>query len=163
MCGYKTHRKDAFNRHENSNKHITNIILKQHHDEEKAVPKCENPVPKCENPVPKCENTVQNCENTVQNCENVAHNKYSCAKCNKIYKTKKYLEQHNKKCNGIDSLTCPKCIKIFANRQAKSRHIKKINCKPVSIFEIDNANKLFSYDIIRIPNNNIFVKYHLKK
>ena len=150
MCGYKTHRKDAFNRHENSNKHITNIILKQHHDEEKAVPNCENTVPKCENTVQNCENTVQNCENTVQNCENVAHNKYNCAKCNKIYKTKKYLEQHNKKCNGIDSLTCPKCMKRFTDSGNKSRHIKKNNCKPISIFQADNVKNIINNNI----NNN---------
>lgn len=112
LCGYKTHRKDAFNRHENSNKHITNVILKQQHDEEKAVPNSEKAVPKQENTVPNGENTVQNEENTVQFCENVTHDKYICSKCNKKYKTKKYLEQHVKSCNGIDSLTCPKIDKV---------------------------------------------------
>ena len=167
MCGYKTHRKDAFNRHENSNKHITNIILKQQHDEENVIPKQENVIPNEENVTP-------NKENVILKCENVAHNKYICTKCNKIYKTKKYLEQHNKKCNGIDSLTCPKCMKRFTDSGNKCRHIKKNKCKPVSIFQADNVkniinnnintntNKLFDFDIIRIPNN-LFVKYHLKK
>ena len=174
MCGYKTHRKDAFNRHENSNKHITNIILKQQHDEENVIPKQENVIPKQENVIPNEENVTPNKENVILKCENVAHNKYICTKCNKIYKTKKYLEQHNKKCNGIDSLTCPKCMKRFTDSGNKCRHIKKNKCKPVSIFQADNVkniinnnintntNKLFDFDIIRIPNN-LFVKYHLKK
>ncbi len=192
ICDYKTHRKDAFNRHENSKKHI--MLLMCNSDQE------------CENVVPNGENVVSNCENVVPNCENVAHNEnkdiYKCHKCNKSYNSQRYLKEHERTCKGIDSLTCPRCMKTFADRKTKSKHCKRNNCKPVSIFEADNVKNIINshntnchnttnntnnntinnitnvyindygkerkdylldynnfYDIIRIPNNNVLVKY----
>ena len=81
-----------------------------------------------------------------------------CKKCNKKYLTKKHLDNHIKKCNGLDSLTCPRCMKHFSTHGAKSRHIKDNNCKPRSIihatnnyFDINNYG-LERTDYINIDN-----------
>ena len=76
----------------------------------------------------KEENDIQKEENDIQNEENDIHSNngfFKCSKCNKNYKTKKYLINHEKKCLGINSLTCPKCIKSFSSYGNKSKHIKK--------------------------------------
>lgn len=38
---------------------------------------------------------------------------YNCKKCNKEYKTTKYLINHEEKCNGLNILTCSKCMITF--------------------------------------------------
>ena len=85
--------------------------------------------------------------------------KYNCKKCNKNYKTKKYLIEHEKICNGLNILTCPKCMTTFSTTSNKSRHIKTNNCKAKSIIhlvnkETDNENKPNLY-INGNNNNNI--------
>jgi hypothetical protein len=153
-CSYKTGRKDAFTRHLKSKRHID---MNNQNEKEQDIEK-----------------------------QDGISNLYLCAKCNKSYKTKAYLTNHESKCSGVDSLTCEKCMKTFSNRHAKSRHCKRNNCKPVSIFEAQNVKELINttnhitniyindygkerkdylwaydnfYDIIRVPNNNILVKY----
>jgi len=84
--------------------------------------------------------------------------KYICKKCNKNYKTKKYLIEHEIICNGFNILTCPKCMTSFSNTSNKSRHIKNNNCKAKSIIhlvnkETDNDNKPSLF--INGNNNNI--------
>ncbi len=204
-CDYKTHRKDAFNRHENSKKHIRAILCVSDHECENAIQNCENAIQNCENAIQSGENAIQNCENAIQSGENAIHSKYNCNKCNKSYSSKRYLIDHEKTCKGIDSLTCPRCMKKFTSSGNKSKHCKKNNCKPVSIFEADNVKSIINnttnnnitntntnshntvnshnnvtniyindygkerkdylldydnfYDIIRIPNNNVLVKY----
>ena len=105
------------------------------------------------------ENANQNEENANQNEENVKQTIYQCKKCNKNYKTKKYLIEHEKICNGINILTCPKCMFTFSSRSSKSAHIKKNKCKAKSIIhlvnkETDNENKPNLY-INGNNNNNI--------
>jgi|LakMenE22Apr09ns_1017241.scaffolds.fasta_scaffold00209_7 hypothetical protein len=83
--------------------------------------------------------------------------KYNCKKCNKNYKTKKYLIEHEKICNGLNILTCPKCMTTFSTTSNKSRHIKTNKCKAKSIIhlvnkETDNENKPSLY--INGNNNN---------
>jgi hypothetical protein len=83
--------------------------------------------------------------------------KYNCKKCNKNYKTKKYLIEHEKICNGLNILTCPKCMTTFSTTSNKSRHIKTNKCKAKSIIhlvnkETDNENKPSLYIN---GNNNI--------
>ncbi len=206
-CSYTTSRKDAFIRHQTSNKHTRNVSHNTDHNSHNINIPPENVVPKPENVVPKPENVVPNQENVVPNQENVVPNQdfvppsHQCQKCNKLYKTKEYLLSHEKTCTGIDSLTCPTCMKMFANRKTKSKHIKRNKCKPVSIFEAENVKSIINnntnqsynnnslnttnnnyttniyihdygkervdyllnydyfYDIVRIPNNNILVKY----
>ena len=186
-CGYETNRKDTYNRHLTSVKHMRKIAVISYQASENVIPKSENVIP---------------------NSENVAHSKksiYNCSKCNKQYKKKEYLINHEKRCKGIDSLTCSKCMKTFTSRTNKSRHCKKNTCKPVTIFEADNVKSIINntncttnntntntnsnntinsnnitnvyindygkerkdylltydnfYDIVKVPNNNVLVKY----
>jgi hypothetical protein len=192
-CNYETNRKDTYNRHLISGKHLRKIA-------ENSYQECEKPVILCEKPVISGEKPVILGENVPPSGNNVV---YNCNKCNKIYNSKRYLLQHEKKCKGIDNLTCPKCMKTFTNRKTKYKHCKKNNCKPVSIFEADNVKSIINnnncnnttnnitnnsntinnnitnvyindygkerkdylldynnfYDIIKVPNNNILVKY----
>jgi hypothetical protein len=86
---------------------------------------------------------IKNEETRIQNEEIHIINdiKYSCKKCNKNYKTKKYLIEHEKICNGINILTCPKCFHTFSTTSNKSRHINKNNCKAKSIIHLVNKDK----------------------
>jgi hypothetical protein len=205
-CGYKTERKDAYVRHQNSKKHLKNALDKTHHNSENVgslsknvVSNSKNVVSNSKNVVSDSENVVSNSENVVSNSENVAH--YNCKKCSKRYKKKESLDNHEKTCTGVDCLTCPRCMKTFADRHTKCKHCKRNTCKPVSIFEAENVKSIIShsynnntnslntnntnitnitnvyvndygkerkdyllaydnfFDIIRIPNNNILVKY----
>ena len=79
------------------------------------------------------------CENVHPLGENV-HPKFICKKCNKTYKSKRYLSEHEKKCKGIDELTCPKCMLSFSSRQAKANHINRNNCKARSIIYARKPN-----------------------
>ena len=206
LCGYKTHRRDAFNRHENSNKHIHNLMCIQ------DIP-CQNVVPESQNVSPNCQNVSPNDQNVSPNCQNVTPSNnnviYNCKKCNKEYYKKTNLINHEKRCKGIDSLTCPRCMKTFSSRKTKYKHCIRNNCKPVSIFEADNIKSIINntntntncnnsntnnsnsnntnslntnitnvyindygkerkdylldynnfYDIIKVPNNNVLIKY----
>ncbi len=205
LCDFKTSRSDAFKRHENTNKHLRALMYNPYHVSENVIPNSENVIPKSENVIPNSENVIPKSENVIPNSENVIHNelkcKYSCKKCGKIYSKKEYLNNHEKTCCGVDTLTCQRCMKTFANRQSKYKHCKRNNCKPISIFEAENVKSIINnnncqittnnnsnntvnntnvniyindygkerkdylldydnfYDIIRIPNNNILVKY----
>lgn len=63
-----------------------------------------------------------------------------CPKCNKLYKTKKHLLNHENKCNGFDELTCSKCMVSFTTRSAKHKHIKANKCKARSIIHARTPN-----------------------
>ena len=135
-CKYTTNKKFNLIRHQN-NKHF-----------------------KKEQKIQNEENVNQNEENVNQNEENVNQNIYQCKKCNKNYKTLKFLINHEKKCNGLNILTCPKCMFTFSSRSSKSAHIKKNNCKAKSIIhlvnkETDNENKPSLYINNNNNNNNI--------
>ena len=118
ICNYISDRKFNLQRHYH-NKHHGIVI--------------QNKIPATqENVVANEENVVENEENVVANEENVVPS-YLCEKCNRMYKTMKYLLHHKEKCNGLDNLTCPKCMKSFSNRSNKCNHIKRNNCKARSI------------------------------
>ena len=77
LCEYTTKRKFDLKRHQNA-KHNNNN---------------EN----------QCIKIYEENVNPTEESENCA---LICKKCNKIYKTKKYLLEHELKCNGLDDLTC---------------------------------------------------------
>ena len=141
FCEYKTKRKYDLNRHQNAihPKNVMNDI-------------------KEENVNQKEENVNQNEENVNPDIiepeieENEDDEKYKCNKCQKNYKTIKYLINHQKSCNGLSVLTCPKCMFTFTSRQAKSNHIKKNNCKAKSI--IHGINPDVKNEININGNNN---------
>lgn len=97
-----------------------------------------------------------NCQSKKESKKN---NNLICDKCNKIYKTKRHLENHTQKCKGIDELTCPKCMISFADRHTKSRHIKRNTCNARSIIHAREPKKTQETKITNIQNiqtqNNI--------
>jgi len=141
FCKYKTIKYYNLKRHHN-NKHKTEILTNnENENKEKKV----NPNEKKVNPNEKKVNPNEKKVNLKQNM---------CKKCNKIYKTKKSLIEHEKKCKGLDELTCPRCMISFTTKQAKSRHIIKNNCESRSIIHARKAN-LQNIDIQNIETQNI--------
>jgi len=155
-CNYFTDRKYNLQKHIH-NKHSKKLgfvtITKK---EEKVNPKEEKVNPKEEKVNPKEEKVNPN-EEKVNPKEEKVNPLLICKKCNKIYKTKKYLESHELKCKGIDELTCPKCMVSFTTKQAKSRHIKINTCKARSIIHArePNPQNIIHNQTIHNTQNNI--------
>jgi len=97
-----------------------------------------------------CEEKVSPNEEKVSPNKKILNHKFICKKCNKLYKTKKYLTQHELTCSGLDELTCSRCMISFTTKQAKYKHIKKGNCKPRSIMYARTSN----FQDNNITNNN---------
>ena len=129
-CNYFTNRKFNLNRHEIS-KHSLEILnnIKNDNSIGNTVFSEGNTVFSKGNTVLSKGNTVLSEEETISDNKN----ELKCNKCNKIYKTKKYLKNHEEKCKGIDNLTCPRCMKYFADSSSKSKHIKRNTCHAKSI------------------------------
>ena len=151
FCNYFSDRKY------NLNKHITakhfNVKCEKTHVEKLG----ENVCPNGENVCPSGENVCPIGENVCPNGENVCP-KFFCQKCNKKYKSKRYLNKHESKCKGVDELTCPKCMISFTTRSAKSKHIKANTCKARSIIyarEPNFQNIIQNQTINNIQNNTI--------
>ena len=142
FCDYITDVKCNLKRHQNA-KHKHEMLEKQQlsENEEKVNPNEEKVNPNEEKVNP-------NEQKVSPNEEKVSPNNLQCEKCNKTYKTLKYLFNHEKSCNKVDSLTCPKCMISFTTKQAKSRHIKAGKCKARSILHARIPN------IQNITNNN---------
>lgn len=146
FCEYQTKRKYDLKRHHNA-KHDNNDV------KQNITNQCQ------ENVVANEENVVKIEENVVTNEENVVPS-YLCEKCNRMYKTLKYLQQHTEKCNGLDNLTCPKCMKSFSNRSNKCNHIKRNKCKARSIIHsrIPNVQNITNnFQNIEKQYNNFYI------
>ena len=142
LCNYVSNRKYNLNRHHISKHNNIKCEYFELVENEKKVSPNEKKVSPNEKKVSPCEKKVSPCENI----DNI------CIKCNKFYKTKKSLLEHEKKCKGIDELTCPRCMTNFTTKQAKSKHIKRNNCKPRSIIYAKTPN----YENIERQNINTF-------
>jgi len=159
-CLYQTNKKYNLTRHQNA-KHTCDII-----DNNTLLINGENVHPIRENVTPKEENVTPKEENVTHKKEIVISG-FICKKCNKNYKTKKFLLMHEFKCNGLDDLTCPRCMISFATRQSKSRHIINNKCKPRSIVYArkiinkkgngDNITNITINNINNVTNNYISV------
>ena len=147
LCDYKTTRNYNLKRHHNA-LHLKNELKE---NDKINVMKIDETVMK------NNENTIQNNENTIQNNENTIQNKnvFNCKKCNKEYKQKKYLLNHEEKCIGINILTCPKCMKTFSSSGNKCNHIKRNNCKAKSIIHAVKPDIIINGNNNTINNNNI--------
>jgi hypothetical protein len=145
LCLYKTDKKFNLTRH----------MVSKHNDIIK------NNVASFEDDVMSNDNSV------VSNEDNIKEGENKCCKCNKLYKTKKFLINHQKSCNGLSVLTCPKCMFTFTSRFSKSAHIKKNNCKAKSIIhginpDVKNETNINGdYNTININNitNNYINNY----
>jgi uncharacterized C2H2 Zn-finger protein len=141
-CNYKTNKKYNLTRHQNG-KHIKKelkILNEDKHilNEDKHI-------------------LNENKHILNENKHILNEDMHICKKCNKKYKTLKFLIEHEKKCNGLNILTCPKCMTIFSNTSNKSRHIKKNNCKAKSIIHLvntDNDNDNDNKPSLFINGNN---------
>lgn len=99
----------------------------------------------------------------------VTPNNFQCKKCNKTYKSNRYLKNHELNCNRLDSLTCPRCMASFADRHCKSHHIKRNTCQPRSIIHArvpnpqnigtqnNNTNSHNTYNTQNIGTQNIYI------
>jgi len=147
FCNYFTERKYNFLRH-NDNKHKEEIVklekIKKIGNEQK-VEVFEQKVEVSEQKVEVSEQKVEVSEQRV----------LQCYKCNKKYKTKKHLSNHESNCKGIDELTCPKCMKTFPSKSAKCHHVKRNTCKARSIIHsrIPNLPNLPNIQNIQNINN----------
>jgi hypothetical protein len=153
LCDYKTKRKYDLTRHHNAI-HIKNALKKT--NEENVIQNEEKTIQNEEKTIQNEENVIQNEENVIQNEEKTIHQInecLNCSKCSKIYKTKKYLINHEKKCIGINSLTCPKCMKSFSSHGNKTKHIKKNNCKARSIIYYNTVNNNETIENNKKDNN----------
>jgi hypothetical protein len=107
----------------------------------------------------------QNVEVFKQNVEVLEQNVevLKCVKCNKNYKTKKHLINHQTKCKGICELTCSRCMKLFPSRSAKSHHVKRNTCKarsvvhakPINLHEIQNIQNIQNQNITNNIDNSV--------
>jgi hypothetical protein len=149
FCNYETNKKYNLLRHQTA-KHKCQII-----ENTSDFLTGENVIPSGENVIPSGENVIPNGENVIPSGENVILNRNMCKKCNKIYNSKRYLIEHEKKCTGVDDLTCPRCMISFTNRHNKARHIKKNNCEARSIIHarIPNAQNNITNNNIETQNN----------
>jgi hypothetical protein len=148
FCNYQTIRKYDLKRHHN-NKHLIKLL-----ENNVLENNGQNVIPKRKNVIPKRKNVIPNEKNVIPNEKIVIPKENMCKKCNKYYKTKKSLIEHEKNCKGIDDLTCCRCMISFTNRHNKARHMKKNNCKSRSIIYARTPNPQ-NLDNERININNI--------
>ena len=157
FCDYQTNRNYNLLRHLNA-KHKCQIIenTTENLTGQNVIPNGQNVIPNGQNVIPKRQNVIPNGQNVIPNGQNVIPNQNMCKKCNKIYKTKKNLLIHEKKCTGVDELTCPRCMISFTTRQHKFRHMKKDNCEPRSIIHArtPNAQNIETQNNITNNTNN---------
>ena len=149
ICNYSSNRKYNLIRHCNSVHYINND------DKSNFLKSGENVSPSGENVSPGGENVSPSGENVSPNQKFELFG-FICNKCNKIYASKRYLVEHEKKCKGIDDLTCPTCMISFTTRQAKSKHLKRNNCKPKSIIHArtPNPQNIHTHNNIKTQINN---------
>ena len=95
------------------------------------------------------EHCFEKVQNVIPKVQNVIPEEFNCKTCNKLYKTKRHLINHETMCKKVDNLTCPRCMISFTNRHNKNRHIKADKCKARSIIHARAPN------IQNITNNNI--------
>jgi len=153
LCDYKTNRISNLKRHQNA----------KHEPKNENIEITENHILNSEIANLNLEITNINLETTNINSEVATinleiatikkKNPLYCEQCNKKYMNKEYLNEHIKKCKGINSLTCPRCMHNFTNYNNKSRHIKNNNCKPRSIIYAINNNITDNKNFDFIINN----------
>ena len=154
-CNYQTNRIFNIKRHHNT-KHLG---IKDINNDENYM---------CEKVHSLCEKVHSSREKV--HSKFICNTKFICNKCNKKYKSNRYLIEHEKNCKGIDELTCPRCMMNFATKQSKYNHIKRNNCKHKSIIHARKPNQQNIENIQyveqltnnienqnNITNNNIYI------
>jgi hypothetical protein len=141
VCNYMSIRKDNYDRHMMSNKHIkkeSNNSTSSDKNDNFNIEQVSNDLKKESN------NSTSSDKNDKFNIEQISKEKtYKCSKCFKGYQCKKRLILHKEKCRGVDSLTCSVCMKTFSHSSHKSRHEKKRKCKATSIYKYYQSKDVF--------------------
>jgi uncharacterized protein YbaR (Trm112 family) len=140
FCNYTTYKKYNLIRHQNA-KHNKNI--NQNTENNENVVKTDED---------KLEDELEDC--------------FYCKKCNKKYKTKKYLTTHEINCTGLSILACPKCKKIFSNTSNKSKHIKNNKCKEPVTNNQNNTPNIYingNNNLNNTTNNYIINNYNSER
>jgi hypothetical protein len=79
-----------------------------------------------------------------------------CLKCNKIFLSKKGLNNHTQNCDGLDPRQCRICLKIFSSRYGKYQHMKYVKCSaPISQHSSSNTPNNINNSTNNSHNNNI--------
>ena len=147
FCFYQTNKRYNLIRHQNA-KHMDKI-----NENYRNLELCANVSPSGANVSPPGANVSPPGANVSPTGANVSPS-YICKKCNKIYKSNRYLIRHEINCKGVDDLTCPTCMISFTTRQAKYNHTKKNKCKPRSIIHARKPNnKIIETQNINTLNN----------
>ena len=143
-CEYKSKRKFDLKRHHNA-RHIKDVVYENtENDNVQNVPQAD----------------IQSVQNDIRSEQNDIPNEHVCNTCNKFYKTKRHLLNHEKICNKVDNLTCPRCMVSFTHRNNRNRHIKADKCKARSIMyartpNIQNITNNIDNSINKTINNII--------
>jgi hypothetical protein len=146
ICNYFSNRKYNLQRHYD-NKHTKQVENNENTQNEQNVsPNIQNDIPKIQNDIPKIQNDISKTQNDIPSEVKV----FICKTCNKIYKTKRHLLNHEKRCQKVDNLTCPKCMASFTHRNNKNRHIKENKCVARSIV---HARRPYIQNITNNTNN----------
>jgi len=53
---------------------------------------------------------------------------FQCSKCHKVLQSRKRLNTHENKCDGVHVLQCHLCLKMFTTPQGKWQHNKRVAC-----------------------------------
>ena len=146
ICGYKSKRKDNFERHKNNKKGcIKTNTGNEGYENGDGMDKT-SPLQNIKVPVQNIKGPLQNIKVPVQNIK-----EYKCKKCDKQLSSKSRLENHENKCNGLDVKCCPTCYRKFNSCQAKYWHIKNTECvKDVSIL----TNTISSHNTTHTNSHN---------
>jgi hypothetical protein len=79
-------------------------------------------------------------QNEAVNGQNIK--KFQCLKCMKEFPRIKRLQNHEKKCDGLDKRQCGMCLKMFASPHGRYKHTLYVKCTApaTTINNINNTN-----------------------
>lgn len=98
-----------------------------------------------------CQKRMDLCQKQKENVKNVKE--YICTKCNKHLSSKRNLERHAGKCNGLHPLQCSICHKWFSCSSSKSEHKRNVKCRPPPEERKEQPQNVTINNNISITNN----------
>ena len=162
FCNYTTNRKFNLKRHHNA---VHNDKTQINDDREKHI-HLEGLVNQNQGLVNQKQGLVNQNQGLVNQNQGLVNQKndneessfdkdcFYCSKCAKKYKTKKYLIDHEERCDGLNILTCKRCMFTFSSKASKSVHTRRNKCKAKSIIHAVNPDLKYNLYINSNNNNN---------
>ena len=74
----------------------------------------------------------------------ISQQKIKCEKCEQIFTSQQYLDQHTNSKYSCENIQCSKCGKCFNSQSTRYRHMKKNLCAAQSYIECDICNERLS-------------------